>query len=125
MKVIYSQLLQLIPGLKAKPKEIGEAMTFCGFMMDDFKEIEYQGKRDYLLSFEIRQNRADCFSVLGIAREVAAYYGLKMILSGRKVEGRQGLPVLTRLKELLPCGCQELETSNRRNGFRNFWKFTI
>jgi len=94
MKVIYSQLLQLIPGLKAKPKEIGEAMTFGGFMMDDFKEIEYQGKRDYLLSFEIRQNRADCFSILGIAREVAAYYGLKVVLPEEKIGNKQGLPTL-------------------------------
>ncbi|HOI96944.1 MAG TPA: phenylalanine--tRNA ligase subunit beta [Candidatus Pacearchaeota archaeon] len=118
MKVIYSQLLQLIPGLKAKPKEIGEAMTFCGFMMDDFKEIEYQGKRDYLLSFEIRQNRADCFSVLGIAREVAAYYGLKMILSGRKVEGRQGLPVLPIKIEAKNNGIKRI-IALRMSGVRN------
>jgi len=94
MKVIYSQLLQLIPGLKASPKEVGEAMTFAGFMMDAFEEIKYQDKKDYLLSFEIRQNRADCFSVFGIAREVAAYYGLKAVLLQKKIDDEQKLSVL-------------------------------
>ncbi len=80
MKVLYSQIKELIPGLKATPKEIGEALTLTGFMMDGFTEISYKGKKDYLLSLEIRQNRADCLSVIGIAQEVAAYYNLKTII---------------------------------------------
>lgn len=80
MKVIYSEIKKLVPGLKAKPREIGEALTMAGLMLDGFEEIKYQGKKDWLLSFEVRQNRADCFSVYGIAREVAAYYGLKLVL---------------------------------------------
>jgi len=48
----------------------------AGLMMDDLKEITYQGKQDYLISLEVRQNRADCLSIIGLAREVAAYYGL-------------------------------------------------
>lgn len=80
MRVIYSQLKELVPGLKAKPAAIGEALTFTGFMMDGFEEITFKGKKDYILSFEVRQNRADCFSVIGLAREVAAYYGLSLKL---------------------------------------------
>jgi phenylalanyl-tRNA synthetase beta chain len=77
MKVLYSQIKELVPGLKASPKEVGEALTLTGFMMDGFTEVSYKGKKDYLLSLEIRQNRADCLSVIGLAREVAAYYNLK------------------------------------------------
>jgi len=77
MKVLYSQIKELVPGLKAKPREVGEALTLTGFMMDGFTEVTYKGKKDYLLSLEIRQNRADCLSVIGLAREVAAYYNLK------------------------------------------------
>lgn len=77
MKVLYSQIKELVPGLKATTREVGEALTLTGFMMDGFTEVSYKGKKDYLLSLEIRQNRADCLSVIGLAREVAAYYNLK------------------------------------------------
>ena len=77
MKVLYSEIKELIPGLKATPKQVGEALTLTGFMMDGFAEVSYKGKKDYLLSLEIRQNRADCLSVIGLAQEVAAYYNLK------------------------------------------------
>ena len=39
--------------------------------------IEYLGLRDANYEFEITSNRVDCYSVLGIAREAAATFGLK------------------------------------------------
>ncbi|MFA5207597.1 MAG: phenylalanine--tRNA ligase subunit beta [Candidatus Paceibacterota bacterium] len=78
MKVLYSEIKELVPGLKASPKEVGGALTLTGFMMDGFAEVSHKGKKDYLLSLEIRQNRADCLSVIGLAQEVAAYYNLKL-----------------------------------------------
>jgi phenylalanyl-tRNA synthetase beta chain len=80
MKVLYSQIRELVPGLTAGAKEAGEALTFTGFMMDSFTEVMYKGQPDYLLGLEVRQNRADCLSVIGVAREVAAYYGLSVAL---------------------------------------------
>ncbi len=68
----------MIPGLKSKPQEIGEILTMTGLMMDEFEEVKYEGKKDYLMGFEVRQNRPDCLSFMGIVREVAAYYGLKI-----------------------------------------------
>jgi len=70
MKVIYSEIKKLVPGLKAMPLDVGRVLTMTGFMMDGFKEITYRGKKDYVLSFEVRQNRADCFSFIGLAREI-------------------------------------------------------
>ena len=84
MKVLYSEIKELVPGLKATPKQVGEALTLTGFMMDGFTEVTYKGKKDYLLSLEIRQNRADCLSVIGLAREVAAYYNLKVSIPAIK-----------------------------------------
>lgn len=84
MKVLYSQIKELVPDLKAEAKEVGEILTLTGFMMDNFEEVSYKGKKDYLISLEIRQNRPDCLSVIGIAREVAAYYNLKLSLSSLK-----------------------------------------
>ena len=39
--------------------------------------IEYLGLRDANYEFEITSNRVDCYSVLGIAREAAATFGLE------------------------------------------------
>lgn len=93
MKAIYSQIKELVPKLTAKPIEVGQNMTMAGLMMDGFEEILYGGKKDYLLSFEVRQNRADCFSVIGLAREAAARYGLAIKLPKAKVfkEGKKKL----------------------------------
>lgn len=77
MKILYSQIKTLVPGLKADAHAVGEALTLTGFMMDSFTEVSFKGKKDYLLGLEVRQNRADGLSEIGIAREVAAYYGLE------------------------------------------------
>ncbi len=78
MKILYSDIKKLVLALKASAKEVGEILTMTGFMLDGFEEVEYQGKKDYLMSFEIRNNRPDCLSIIGLAREVAAYYGLSL-----------------------------------------------
>jgi phenylalanyl-tRNA synthetase beta chain len=79
MKVLYSELKKLVPKLKAKPKEIGDILTMIGYMLDGLEEVKYQGKKDFLLSLEVRQNRADCLGAFGIARELAAYYGIPFV----------------------------------------------
>ena len=80
MKILYSQIQELIPGLKIKPQEAGDVLTMIGFLMDGLEEVTYNEKKDYLIELEVRQNRADCLSVIGIARELAAYYGLELKL---------------------------------------------
>ncbi|MBD3245150.1 MAG: hypothetical protein GF335_04105 [Candidatus Moranbacteria bacterium] len=77
MKILFSQIKKLVPGLKASAKETAEALTLTGLMVESFEQVNYLGKKDYLMGLEVRQNRADCLSVAGVAKEVAAYYGLK------------------------------------------------
>ncbi len=78
MKVLYSQIKELVPDLSISPRKLGEILTIIGFMMDGFEEIEFNNKNDYLIGFEVRQNRPDCLSVIGIVKEAAAYYGLEI-----------------------------------------------
>ncbi|MEO6729017.1 MAG: phenylalanine--tRNA ligase subunit beta [Candidatus Dojkabacteria bacterium] len=80
MKVLYSQLQKYLPDLKADPKEVSQAFTIIGYMLDKFFEVEYLGKKDYLLDLEVRQNRADCFGVMGLVRELSAYYNISVKL---------------------------------------------
>lgn len=76
MKILYSKIKELVPDLQVDANAAGEVLTMIGMMMDSFEEVTYQGKKDYLLGLETR-NRVDCLSIWGIARELAAYYGLE------------------------------------------------
>jgi phenylalanyl-tRNA synthetase beta subunit len=80
MKILFSQIQKLIPELKATPKEVANILTNIGFLNDSLETVSFDGKEDYLIGLEIRQNRADLLSYWGIAREVAAYYGLALEL---------------------------------------------
>ncbi|MFH0951059.1 MAG: phenylalanine--tRNA ligase subunit beta [bacterium] len=80
MKILYSQIKELVPQLRASASEVAASLTMIGFLSDGFQQVEWQDHRDYLISLEVRQNRADCLSVIGVAREIAAYYGLSVQL---------------------------------------------
>lgn len=41
--------------------------------------VEYLGLRDTVFEYEVTSNRVDCYSVLGIAREAAATFGLPFV----------------------------------------------
>lgn len=81
MKILYSQIKELLPQLKADPKEVANIFTLTGSMAEGaVEEVRWRNQKDYLISLEIRQNRPDCFSVIGLAKEIGAYYGLKLKL---------------------------------------------
>lgn len=80
MKVLYSQLKKYLPDLKATPREVADAYTKIGYMLDKYFEVDYLGNKDYLLDLEVRQNRADCFGVLGLARELSAYFNIELTI---------------------------------------------
>ena len=98
MKILYSQIKELVPGLSASAREVGEMLTMTGFMMDSFQDVSWKGQSDQLIGLEVRQNRADCLSVIGIAREVAAYYHLGLELpAGRSfLSSPEAMPISVR-----------------------------
>ena len=71
MKVTYSWLKNFV-NLKATPEELAQKLTMAGL---EVVSLEKQGQ-DFVLEIEITSNRPDWLSVLGIAREVSAIYGL-------------------------------------------------
>jgi len=76
MLISYHWLKQFIPNLKASPKQVADKITLS------LVEVESVTKRgdDTILDIENKgiTNRPDCFSQLGIAREVVAYFDLKL-----------------------------------------------
>jgi len=56
------------------PDDFIDKLTSVGHMFDKSEEID----GETVIDFELRGNRADCYSIFGIAREIAAIYGTKI-----------------------------------------------
>lgn len=84
MNVLFSQIKKYLPNLKDNAKQAAEIYTEIGYMLDKFTEVKYKEKKDSLLDLEVRQNRADMFGVIGIARELSSFYNIPLDLSSLK-----------------------------------------
>jgi len=73
MKIPLSWLREYVP-VEAEPKHLAEALTAAGLAVD---AIETVGD-ETVLELDITTNRVDCMNVYGVAREVAALYGLPL-----------------------------------------------
>ncbi len=70
MKVPLNWLKEYIE-IPADVQEISRVFTSLGYMLDGQpKDIE----GDTVLDLEVRQNRGDCLSLMGLAEELSAYY---------------------------------------------------
>ncbi len=85
MKVLYSQLKKYLPTLEASAREVADAFTMIGYMIDKFHEVEYMGQKDYFLDLEVRQNRPDLLGVIGLAKELSAYWNLRYVTFDYKI----------------------------------------
>lgn len=73
MKVSYNWLRDYVD-VKIDPKKFADILTMAGTNLASLEKIG----DDYIFDFEITSNRADCLSVIGIAREAAAVLGRKL-----------------------------------------------
>ena len=64
-----------------QPQQLAQLLTMSGIQL---ASMEKKGQ-DYMLDVEVTANRADCFSILGLAREVAALTGKKLKIPAVKV----------------------------------------
>ncbi len=73
MKLPLSWLREYVP-VEAEPVRLAEDLTAAGLAVD---AVETVGG-ETVLELDITTNRVDCMNVLGVAREVAALYGLPL-----------------------------------------------
>ena len=73
MKILVSWLRDFVD-VTASPEDIARTMSVRGFAVESMEPVGTDG--DAVLDFEVTANRPDCMSVMGMAREVAAVYGL-------------------------------------------------
>ena len=75
--------------------------------------VEALGLRDAVVEFEITSNRVDCYSVIGIAREVAATFGKKFVppvvkKTGNDEDANDYVTVEVADKDLCPRYCARI-----------------
>ena len=73
MRVPLSWLRESVP-FEVEPQRLAEDLTSVGLAVD---AIETVGE-ETVLELDITTNRVDCMNVHGVAREVAALYGLPL-----------------------------------------------
>jgi len=71
MRIVFSWLQDYLD-FKQSPSRLAEDLTLFGHEVETIVEVE----GEQVFEIEITPNRGDCLSVLGIAREIAAMYGL-------------------------------------------------
>jgi len=81
MKISYNWLKDYLD-LKVSPEKLAEDLSMFGFTLESLEKID----RDFILDLEVNPNRGDCLSILGMAREVAALYDLKLKAQSSKLK---------------------------------------
>jgi len=87
MRLLVSWLRDFVD-VDAAPQEIADRMALRGFEVASIEDAAAalppwrarDGRADAVIDFEITANRPDCLNVLGLAREVAAIYGLPLTM---------------------------------------------
>jgi phenylalanyl-tRNA synthetase beta chain len=75
MKLLLSWARDFVD-IAAPAQDIADTMALRGF---EVASVEPTGDGDAVIDFEVTANRPDCLSVLGLAREIAAAYGLPLV----------------------------------------------
>lgn len=73
MKIPISWLKDYV-GLPKTTKELTDGLTLAGHMLDKISHID----GETVIDLELRGNRADCYSIFGIAKEVRAIFDTKL-----------------------------------------------
>ena len=108
MKILKSHLDEKL-GNKKSVDKLSNQLTMLGLEVDSISKL----KSDFCIDIDLTPNRGDCFSALGVAREIAAsdQTYLKKEKYSVKKQGNSKTKVLVQAKEACPKYCY-LEISN-------------
>ncbi|OGW24891.1 MAG: phenylalanine--tRNA ligase subunit beta [Nitrospirae bacterium GWC2_42_7] len=70
--------------IKAEPSEVAARLTMAGLEIEGIESVE----GDTVFEVNVTPNRPDCLSILGVAREVAAAFGLKLKLPDTQIKAQ-------------------------------------
>ena len=78
----YNWLQSFFKKKLPSPKKLANLITMHSFEVEDLEKTD----RDFVLDIDVLPNRPDCYSHLGIAREISAILGLKLEMPEIKFE---------------------------------------
>lgn len=76
MRLIYSQLLKLIPSLSVAPSTLGNDLAMMGHFVGSVEKID----NDTVFDLEIRQNRGDAQGYYGLAKDISVFYDQPLVI---------------------------------------------
>ncbi len=82
MKVSFDWLKELVE-VAASPQEVAHRLTMAGLEIEGMETVG----DDIVFEVNVTPNRPDCLSILGIAREVAAVFGLALKMPDTGIAG--------------------------------------
>ncbi len=99
MKILKSHLDEKL-GKKKSVDNLSNQLTMLGLEVDSIAKL----KSDFCIDIDLTPNRGDCFSALGVAREIAAsdQTSLKKVQYSVKKQGNSKTKVLVQAKEACP-----------------------
>lgn len=86
MRVPYEWIKELVD-IEASPDEVSERLTMIGLEVEGSESAD----GDTVFEVNVTPNRPDCLSIIGIARELAAAFGVSLRIPPHEIEG--GRPV--------------------------------
>ena len=78
MKILKSHLLEKVDA-KLNVKQLEAELTRLGLEVESIEKFGNSKKSDFVIDLDLTPNRGDCFSVLGVARELAAISNNKIL----------------------------------------------
>ena len=96
MKILKSHLEEKL-GTKKNSDKLDDQLTMLGLEVDSIAKLH----NDHCIDIDLTPNRGDCFSALGVAREIAAsdQVALKKEKFSVKKQGKPKIKVLVQAKE--------------------------
>lgn len=82
MKVSFQWLKEFVD-VAASPQEVAHRLTMAGLEIEGMETVG----EDIVFEVNVTPNRPDCLSILGMAREVAAVFGLPLKIPDTEVAG--------------------------------------
>lgn len=101
MRVSFNWLKDYVD-IPISPEEIAEKLTMAGLEVTSKTKLD----QDVIMEIEVTPNRADCLSIVGVAREIAAVTGKKLKLPKLpSFRGRTQASIPIQIQDKLLCQC--------------------
>ena len=90
MRVSFDWLKEFVD-IQASPDELAHRLTMAGLEIEGMETVG----NDIVFEVNVTPNRPDCLSIIGVAREVAALFGMQLKMPDIEVKGAPSASVVT------------------------------